>query len=111
MGVLVGLGVGVGPLVVGVGEGVAVLVATVGLGVATVVVVADGVGVRGTMGVQVGVGVWVGGKDVTPGIGMINTCPARINAGLVMLLASANASTVTPNRTAISDRVSPGWTV
>ena len=43
--------------------------------------------------------------------GMVSTWPARIKAGLVMPLAEASSFTLTSNRAAISDRVSPGWTV
>jgi hypothetical protein len=114
LGVLVGLGVGLGPLRVAVGEGVrvgvGVLVALVGVAVGVDVVLAIRVDVLRTMGVQVGVAVAPAATWAVEE-GMVSTWPARIKAGLVMPLADASSFTLTSNRAAISDRVSPGWTV
>lgn len=116
-GLAVAVGRGVGVLV---GPRVALAVAvTVGVAVRTVVAVAVGVLVARvamavavarvvgetearTMGVQVGVGA---------GEGMTSTCPSRIRAGLVIPFASARASVLIPNLDAISDKVSPAFTV
>ena len=79
LGVLLGAGVDVGPL--------GVLTAVrVGVAVLPDVVVAVAVVLK-TMGVQVGVGDSPLPPGVAPVPGMTRTCPDRIKAGLVMLLA------------------------
>jgi hypothetical protein len=99
--VLVGLGVDVGPLLVG------VAVAGKEVDVAAEVAVTPDVGVVKMMGVHVGVAIMPTVVATAPAAGMISIWPGRINAASVIPLAAANASTVTPNRVAISDRVSP----
>jgi hypothetical protein len=84
VGVAVGLRVGVGPLLVEVAVGAVV---DVGVGVVRAVDVADASGLERTMGVQVDVTVLAPGELTTAG--MINNCPARSRAWLVMPLASA----------------------
>jgi hypothetical protein len=125
VGTVVGFGVAVGPLVVGVAVGlrlvgvaVGLLVVDVGLGVRVAAVdvvvaraVADGLGVLITMGVHVGVGCPAPGAGVVPGAGITRTCPGRISAALVILLAAASAWALTPKRVAISESVSPALTV
>ena len=109
VGVAVGLGVGVGPLLVGVG--VAVLVGVAGADVALAVGGGVAVVVDRTIGVHVGVGVFIDVVGMVSGTGIMSTWPGRINAGLVMPLASANACGLKPKRAAISDNVSPALTV
>jgi hypothetical protein len=90
----------------GVGEAVTLLVA-----VAVPVGVDDAVRLGVGVVVRVGVGVFVGGEGVVPGTGITNTCPGRMIRVSWIPLASANASTLTPNLRAMSNRVSPRSTV
>lgn len=62
----------------------------------------------GWAGVGAGAGAGGGGAAVT---GICSTCPTKITSGLVMSLALTIAATVVPNLCAMSERVSPGWTI